>query len=359
MQSCLNYDHATQIFLDSACQRCRKLKAKCVVLLPRDIKCARCVQDLAGMWSNVVGVAYSYFISVMSKRGPRKGYLREIENRLRRVEGLLTQIMTSQDPHAKELMVTLWNDPSARIVLSEVDSGPFGHTGKQLPEARTTKSQLLAPFYMEERPDKGWRVDFELTERANDKADIAAAQQQENTPLQFTSTFSSNAHFLLAPKKASSLGRLYSLHRPGPTDRESRIKQGTSPQESGALMERVDSPGVTPNEQLARASSVTSSKKRAIEDRSGSDNQHQTAKRIKMTHHTDQNFGHYSSSASLAGNGTSTPLAHRVLFPIEARGESRYVVSRSYAEGPSVRLGMQNMRLIRWALRLFTISASS
>ena len=64
------------------------------------------------------------------KRGPPKGYIHAIELRLRQVESILGTIIGSRDDRSQSLVAALKKDDLAREIISRVDTGPFGPTGR-------------------------------------------------------------------------------------------------------------------------------------------------------------------------------------------------------------------------------------
>jgi hypothetical protein len=59
------------------------------------------------------------------KRGPPKGYINAIEQRMQHFEALLGVMMQTSDPRALSLIADLRQDELARSILNRVDAGRF------------------------------------------------------------------------------------------------------------------------------------------------------------------------------------------------------------------------------------------
>lgn len=59
------------------------------------------------------------------KRGPPKGYINAIEQRMQHFEALLGVIMQTSDPRAISLISDLRQDELARSILNRVDASRF------------------------------------------------------------------------------------------------------------------------------------------------------------------------------------------------------------------------------------------
>ena len=59
------------------------------------------------------------------KRGPPKGYINAIEQRMQHFEALLGAVMQTSDPRALGLIADLRQDELARAILNRVDAGRF------------------------------------------------------------------------------------------------------------------------------------------------------------------------------------------------------------------------------------------
>lgn len=60
------------------------------------------------------------------KRGPPKGYISAIEQRLHQVEAILGAIINSKDTKSQETISALRTDDIAREIIDRVDRGPYG-----------------------------------------------------------------------------------------------------------------------------------------------------------------------------------------------------------------------------------------
>ncbi|KII93670.1 hypothetical protein PLICRDRAFT_35889 [Plicaturopsis crispa FD-325 SS-3] len=125
---------ATRKRSSRACDQCRKTKSKCERFSPEIDQCKSCA---------ATGTACTY-LGPSYKRGPPKGYIHAIEQRWHQVESLLGTILTCPDPRAQSLIADLKQDPLAREILSRVDSGPFGPSGRRNQPGGTTKEDFFA-----------------------------------------------------------------------------------------------------------------------------------------------------------------------------------------------------------------------
>lgn len=73
-------------------------------------------------WSSLSGPSY--------KRGPPKGYINAIEQRLHQVEAILGAIIQSTDARSRGIVADLKTDPIAREIINRVDSGPYGSAAR-------------------------------------------------------------------------------------------------------------------------------------------------------------------------------------------------------------------------------------
>ncbi|KAI0068074.1 hypothetical protein BV25DRAFT_1875230 [Artomyces pyxidatus] len=117
-----------------ACDQCRKTKSKCERFQGDNEPCKSC--SLAGVACTFLGPSF--------KRGPPKGYIHAIEQRWHQVESVLGAILSSPDPQVQKLIVNLRKDDLARDVLTRVDAGPFGPTGRLNHSAAMTKEDFFA-----------------------------------------------------------------------------------------------------------------------------------------------------------------------------------------------------------------------
>ncbi|KAF8578646.1 hypothetical protein K439DRAFT_1638648 [Ramaria rubella] len=108
-----------------ACDQCRKTKSKCE-RFPGSVACKNCLslnQECT-------------FLGPSRKRGPPKGYITALEGRVHRLEALWGVIVSSEDSRAQTLIADIVEDGLAHDILSEVDIGAFGPSGR----ARILKS---------------------------------------------------------------------------------------------------------------------------------------------------------------------------------------------------------------------------
>ena len=75
--------------------------------------------------SNVFHIHARPFTGPSYKRGPPKGYINAIEQRMQHFEALLGVIMQTSDPRALNLIADLRQDELARSILNRVDAGRF------------------------------------------------------------------------------------------------------------------------------------------------------------------------------------------------------------------------------------------
>jgi len=136
----------------SACDQCRKTKSKCERL--SDTLCTNCVTmdtgepspRLVPQMSTSAHIRHSlHFCRFVGdpqwyclphihaclsagpsyKRGPPKGYINAIEQRMQQFEALIGVILQTSDPRALGLISDLKQDELARSILNRVDIGRF------------------------------------------------------------------------------------------------------------------------------------------------------------------------------------------------------------------------------------------
>ncbi|TDL28079.1 hypothetical protein BD410DRAFT_894187 [Rickenella mellea] len=115
-----------------ACDQCRKIKSKCNINEEGE-PCKSCA---------ISGSACTYF-GPTYKRGPPKGYIHAIEQRLRQVESVLGAIVGSSDERARGIVDDLRGDVLAREIIDRVDRGPFGPSGRDHRQSDLTKEGFL------------------------------------------------------------------------------------------------------------------------------------------------------------------------------------------------------------------------
>lgn len=76
-------------------------------------------------WSNRFRIHACSFIGPSYKRGPPKGYINAIEQRMQHFEALLGVMMQTSDPRALSLIADLRQDELARSIFNRVDAGRF------------------------------------------------------------------------------------------------------------------------------------------------------------------------------------------------------------------------------------------
>ncbi|KAI9024395.1 fungal-specific transcription factor domain-containing protein [Phycomyces nitens] len=108
-----------------ACDLCRRKKIKCDGLAPI---CSNC---------QAFSLACSYK-DTTKKRGPPKGYIEAIENRLHKLEGLLNEVIQEDDPRSKALLAEL-NSPLETTTGEQIKSRPVRR--KQHSKHHSTNSQ--------------------------------------------------------------------------------------------------------------------------------------------------------------------------------------------------------------------------
>ena len=64
------------------------------------------------------------------KRGPPKGYINAIEQRLHQVEAVLCAIIHSKDARSRGIISDLKTDTIAREIINRVDNGPYGSAAR-------------------------------------------------------------------------------------------------------------------------------------------------------------------------------------------------------------------------------------
>ncbi|PAV22046.1 hypothetical protein PNOK_0200300 [Pyrrhoderma noxium] len=109
-----------------ACDQCRRTKSKCRRPTGSDRPCSNCI--IAGLMCTFQGPSF--------KRGPPKGYINAIEQRLHQVEALLSAIVSSGDTRAQGVISDLRKDATACEIIDRVDRGPYGSSSRITAETR-------------------------------------------------------------------------------------------------------------------------------------------------------------------------------------------------------------------------------
>lgn len=155
-----------------ACDQCRKTKSRCE-RLSGGPRCANCLNLNLGKtilscdlhyWGSCklectfigenhifesLNLCWVIVIGPNRKRGPPKGsvrtvylkitaahnkkyarYIIDLEHRVHRLEAIVGIFLSSGEPAVRSLITGLLEDPLAREIVTEVDNGPFGPTGK-------------------------------------------------------------------------------------------------------------------------------------------------------------------------------------------------------------------------------------
>ncbi|KAF8585945.1 hypothetical protein K439DRAFT_1659988 [Ramaria rubella] len=113
-------DPSTRRRTTRACDQCRKTKSRCEHPQQSQEPCRNCL--LAG--------SDCTFLEPSHKRGPPKGYLSALEQRLHDAEALLGVIISSSDPRATTMIADLSKDSLAASIISRVANGSFGPIGR-------------------------------------------------------------------------------------------------------------------------------------------------------------------------------------------------------------------------------------
>ncbi|EJD03824.1 uncharacterized protein FOMMEDRAFT_19176, partial [Fomitiporia mediterranea MF3/22] len=112
--------HANKKRSSRACDQCRRTKSKCRKPVDPSKPCSNCV--IAGLTCTFQGPSY--------KRGPPKGYISAIEQRLHQVEAVLGAIINANDPRSQEVISALKTDDIAKEIIDRVDHGPYGSVAR-------------------------------------------------------------------------------------------------------------------------------------------------------------------------------------------------------------------------------------
>ncbi|GJJ06448.1 hypothetical protein Clacol_000640 [Clathrus columnatus] len=85
-------------------------------------------------------MSYSLFTEPSHKRGPPKGYLSALEQRLHDAEALLGVIISSPDPRATTMVQDLSKDPLAAAIIARVTNSTFGPIGRNALQHRDSNT---------------------------------------------------------------------------------------------------------------------------------------------------------------------------------------------------------------------------
>jgi len=128
---------ATRKRSSRACDQCRKTKSKCE-RSPTDPEiCKNCAAS--GNVCTFLGPSY--------KRGPPKGYIHAIEQRWQTIESLLGALIACPDPGVQDILRRLQQDDLACDILTRVDAGPFGPSGRLNELDSATKEDMFAQIF--------------------------------------------------------------------------------------------------------------------------------------------------------------------------------------------------------------------
>ncbi|TDL26205.1 hypothetical protein BD410DRAFT_836854 [Rickenella mellea] len=111
------------------------------------------------------------------KRGPPKGYIHAIEQRLRQVESVLGTIIGSSDERAQGVIDDLRGDALARSIIERVDGGPFGsrsqssRTNDLADEPSSSSTGIIKPLDFAKYDSKA-RRDSRLTREIVSSNDV-------------------------------------------------------------------------------------------------------------------------------------------------------------------------------------------
>ncbi|KAE8259087.1 hypothetical protein A4X13_0g1244 [Tilletia indica] len=156
-----------------ACDGCRRQKCKCEPDPQRKSSCAQC---------SLLGQLCTYN-DQSKKRGPPKGYISSIENRLHHMENILYELMRTQEPDGKSVLERL----VGKEIMDDIYSGKIVLKKHHDPERRNTT-----------RPGQGgkwkhswWAAPLENRAEGNGKASTSYSAQECTSPSSTATTTSS------------------------------------------------------------------------------------------------------------------------------------------------------------------------
>jgi len=129
-----------------ACDQCRKSKTRCEDTgsdEPGTVskRCQPCL---------LAGYECTYF-DLARKRGPPKGYMSALEQRLNNAEALLGAIICSTDARATSLVSDISSDALASSTISRIREGEFGLADRAVQDARQSRpnrvDEQTEPYY--------------------------------------------------------------------------------------------------------------------------------------------------------------------------------------------------------------------
>lgn len=127
-----------------ACDECRRLKIRCE-FPETDSTTSDRPKRCRGCFASAIDCT---FTAPVHKRGPPKGYLSALEQRLNDAEALLGVLICSKDPRAASLIADLSKDPLASSIIHRVSKSEFGPTGR----AERHQSSVSRQFKQSESP---------------------------------------------------------------------------------------------------------------------------------------------------------------------------------------------------------------
>ncbi|TFY53230.1 hypothetical protein EVG20_g10211 [Dentipellis fragilis] len=138
------------------------------------------------------------FLGPSHKRGPPKGYIHAIEQRWHQVESVLGAILSSPDPQVQLLIQNLRKDELARDIISRVDLGPFGPTGRANHSVAVTKEDFFTSIMNNtessrdpSRPRRQSRVSREIVSSNNSMLVSPTLEWQDRLSSRFATTSTS------------------------------------------------------------------------------------------------------------------------------------------------------------------------
>lgn len=103
------------------------------------------------------------------QRGPPKGYIRALEQRLQLAESILGSVIASEDPASRSLVNALRRDPIAHSIVDRVSHGIYGVNAGAAPE-ESESSILTSHTTSQHARDQGGRTTRET--RAEREAQV-------------------------------------------------------------------------------------------------------------------------------------------------------------------------------------------
>ncbi|KIJ54067.1 hypothetical protein M422DRAFT_42332 [Sphaerobolus stellatus SS14] len=192
-----------------ACDECRRLKIRC--------ERARGVDeddDMSDSYRKCRGCNASG-IAPVHKRGPPKGYLSALEQRLNDAEALLGALICSKDPRASTLITDLSKDSLAQSIIHRVSNSEFGPAGRAERKGGLRGKSNETPIFTIDSnghlvfttPSNTWQdyLDMRLNLEMKGRAQLYIQAQQQGRPpsLSRTATATTLASATVADISAS------------------------------------------------------------------------------------------------------------------------------------------------------------